>query len=42
MLLNATDMQLNVTDQELLDPLEKNGLKFNSMGFISSEKMPVI
>ena len=41
-LLNATDMQLNVTDQELLDPLEKNGLKFNSMGFISSEKMPVI
>ena len=36
-LLNATDMQLNVTDQELLDPLEKHGLKFNYMGFISSE-----
>lgn len=41
-LLNAVDMQLNVTNQELLNPLEKDGLKFNSMGFISSEKMPII
>ncbi len=41
-LLNATDMNLKVTNQELLDPLEKDGLKFNSMGFISAEKMPVI
>ena len=36
-LLNAVDMQLNVTNQELLNPLEKDGLKFNSMGFIYSE-----
>jgi len=41
-LLNASSMTLKILNNEVIEPLEKDGLKFNSMGFISNEKMPVI
>ena len=34
--------ELKLTNEKIIEPLEKEGIKFISMGLISDEKMPVI
>ena len=41
-MLNSSAGELKVKDEKIITPLEKKGIKFISMGLISSEKMPII
>ena len=41
-LLNSEPGELKVTDNKIIEPLDKDGIAFMSMGLISNEKMPVI
>ena len=41
-MLNSEPGELKVTDNKIIEPLNKQGLSFISMGLISNEKMPVI
>ena len=41
-LMQASNSQVEVKDQKFLQPVNKSGIKFMSMGLISSDKMPVI
>ena len=41
-MLNAKPGELKLTNEQIIDPLVKEGIKFISMGLISDEKMPVI
>ena len=41
-MLNAHPGELKLTNEKIIEPLEKEGIKFISMGLISDEKMPVI
>tara|TARA_B100001250_G_scaffold109744_1_gene92708 strand:- start:1995 stop:2822 length:828 start_codon:yes stop_codon:yes gene_type:complete len=41
-LLNAEPGELKTTDNKIIEPLNKEGISFISMGLISNEKMPVI
>ena len=41
-MLNANPGELKLTNEKIIEPLEKEGIKFISMGLISDEKMPVI
>ncbi len=41
-MLNAHPGELKLTNEKIIQPLEKEGIKFISMGLISDEKMPVI
>ena len=41
-LLNSKPGELKVTDNKIIEPLNKEGISFMSMGLISNEKMPVI
>tara|TARA_B100001996_G_scaffold173101_1_gene132140 strand:+ start:100 stop:927 length:828 start_codon:yes stop_codon:yes gene_type:complete len=41
-LLNSEPGELKVTDNKIIEPLDKEGIAFMSMGLISNEKMPVI
>ena len=41
-LLNSKPGELKLTQNKIIEPLNKEGIKFISMGFISNEKMPVI
>ena len=41
-LMHASNQQVEVKDQKFLQPVNKNGIKFMSMGLISNDKMPVI
>ncbi len=41
-LMQALNQKLEVKDQRILKPVNKDGIKFMSMGLISNEKMPVI
>ena len=42
LMLNAHPGELKLTNEKIIEPLEKEGIKFISMGLISDEKMPVI
>ena len=41
-MLNSEPGELKVTDNKIIEPLNKEGISFISMGLISNEKMPVI
>jgi ATP-binding protein involved in chromosome partitioning len=41
-MLGMTAGELKVKDEKIITPMEKKGIKFISMGLISSERMPVI
>ena len=41
-LLKSKPGELKVTDNKIIEPLNKEGISFISMGLISNEKMPVI
>jgi len=41
-LLNSEPGELKTTDNKIIEPLNKEGISFISMGLISNEKMPVI
>ena len=41
-LLNSKPGELKLTQNKIIEPLYKEGIKFISMGLISNEKMPVI
>ncbi|MEC7911234.1 MAG: Mrp/NBP35 family ATP-binding protein [Pseudomonadota bacterium] len=41
-LMHASNQQVEVKDQKFLQPVNKSGIKFMSMGLISDDKMPVI
>ena len=41
-LLNSEPGELKITDNKIIEPLNKEGISFISMGLISNEKMPVI
>ena len=41
-LLNSKPGELKLTQSKIIEPLNKEGIKFISMGLISNEKMPVI
>ena len=41
-LLNSEPGELKITDNKIIEPLDKEGIAFMSMGLISNEKMPVI
>tara|TARA_X000000368_G_C22886216_1_gene647542 strand:- start:20 stop:844 length:825 start_codon:yes stop_codon:yes gene_type:complete len=41
-MLNSVPGELKLTQDKIIEPLEKEGIKFISMGLISNEKMPVI
>ena len=41
-LLNSKPGELKLTQNKIIEPLNKEGIKFISMGLISNEKMPVI
>ena len=41
-MLNSAPGELKLTQDKIIEPLEKEGIKFISMGLISNEKMPVI
>ena len=41
-LMHASNQQVEVKDQKFLQPVNKSGIKFMSMGLISNDKMPVI
>ena len=41
-LMQALNQKIEVKDQKILKPVNKDGIKFMSMGLISNEKMPVI
>ena len=41
-LLNSKPGELKTTDNKIIEPLNKEGISFMSMGLISNEKMPVI
>tara|TARA_Y100001970_G_scaffold180262_2_gene219480 strand:- start:4391 stop:5203 length:813 start_codon:yes stop_codon:yes gene_type:complete len=41
-ILNTSGEELKVSNQEIMEPLNTNGIKFMSMGLINSEKTPVI
>ncbi len=41
-MLNSGPGELKLTSEKIIEPLEKEGIKFISMGLISNEKMPVI
>ena len=41
-LLNSEPGELTTTDNKIIEPLNKEGISFISMGLISNEKMPVI
>ena len=41
-LLNSKPGELKTTDNKIIEPLNKEGVSFMSMGLISNEKMPVI
>tara|TARA_X000000368_G_scaffold138155_1_gene108598 strand:- start:1996 stop:2823 length:828 start_codon:yes stop_codon:yes gene_type:complete len=41
-LLNAEPGELKTSDNKIIEPLNKEGISFISMGLISNEKMPVI
>jgi len=41
-MLGMTAGELKVKDEKIITPMEKKGIKFISMGLISSESMPVI
>ena len=41
-MLSSEPGELKVTDNKIIEPLNKQGLSFISMGLISNEKMPVI
>ena len=41
-LMHAYNQQVEVKDQKFLQPVNKSGIKFMSMGLISNDKMPVI
>ncbi len=41
-LLNSEPGELKITDNKIIEPLDKEGIVFMSMGLISNEKMPVI
>ena len=41
-LMQASNSQVEVKDQKFLQPVNKSGIKFMSMGLISNDKMPVI
>ena len=41
-LLNSEPGELKITDNKIIEPLNKEGVSFISMGLISNEKMPVI
>tara|TARA_Y100001970_G_scaffold199507_1_gene242673 strand:- start:3547 stop:4374 length:828 start_codon:yes stop_codon:yes gene_type:complete len=41
-MLNSEPGELKVTDNKIIEPLNKQGISFISMGLISNEKMPVI
>ena len=41
-LLNSEPGELKITDNKIIEPLNKEGICFISMGLISNEKMPVI
>ena len=41
-LLKSKPGELKVTDNKIIEPLNKEGISFMSMGLISNEKMPVI
>jgi len=41
-LLKSKPGELKVTDNKIIEPLNKEGITFMSMGLISNEKMPVI
>ena len=41
-MLNSSAGELKVKNEKIITPLEKKGIKFISMGLISSEKMPII
>jgi ATP-binding protein involved in chromosome partitioning len=41
-LLNTEPGELKITDNKIIEPLNKEGISFISMGLISNEKMPVI
>jgi len=41
-LLNSEPGELKITDNKIIEPLNKEGIAFMSMGLISNEKMPVI
>ena len=40
-LMHASNQQVEVKDQKFLQPVNKSGIKFMSMGIISNDKMPV-
>ncbi len=41
-LLNSEPGELKITDNKIIEPLNKEGISFISMGLIANEKMPVI
>ena len=41
-MLNSAAGELKLTQDKIIEPLQKEGIKFISMGLISDEKMPVI
>jgi len=41
-LLNSEPGELKITDHKIIEPLDKEGIAFMSMGLISNDKMPVI
>ena len=41
-MLNSSAGELKLTQSKIIEPLQKEGIKFISMGLISDEKMPVI
>ena len=41
-MLNSSPGELQLTQDQIIEPLAKEGIKFISMGLISNEKMPVI
>jgi len=42
LMLGATSDKLEIKNTQLLSPLIKEGIKFNSMGLIAADRMPVI